>query len=286
MPMTLLMPYPVLRKAFTCLAQDGAARACRISRPHRLSSFPPERGTPGHCRVSGPAAKPIGDARGDVSGCKHGLFRILRPVCLRQAGRESVFHCPPSMSASSSFEPVGVTRSHHSMELFRFQPRLAAGSGHVRRRRCTVWANQAEQTPFTALLRRRSFWSKPDCLQALQRSHRNRHGGRRAAGCPHRELTISTFSRVRYHRVELIVPALKMSPVRSGTLVRKVSGVVVLNDCNFGQHHRQKRGWRHIRACRADLFCRVSRLVDRSRHFTSFRRKALGTQKKGIRHSL
>jgi len=133
------------RRAFTAWRRTPPAERGRIlARTAELIRRNTERLAIAECLDSG---KPIGEARGDVSGAIR-TFEYYAGACDKLEG--SVFPLPTNYVGFSHYEPVGVT-AHIipwnfpiSTAARGMAPALAAG--------CTVVAKPAEQTPFTALL--------------------------------------------------------------------------------------------------------------------------------------
>lgn len=134
------------RRAFDTVwrRMTPAERGRILARTAELIRQSAERLAIAECLDSG---KPIGEARGDVSGAAR-TFEYYSGACDKLEG--SVFPLPSNYVGFSRFEPVGVT-AHIipwnfpiSTAARGMAPALAAG--------CTVVAKPAEQTPFTALL--------------------------------------------------------------------------------------------------------------------------------------
>ncbi|MEM5470228.1 aldehyde dehydrogenase family protein [Hoeflea sp. AS60] len=133
------------RKALAVWRKTPPAERGRVlARTAELIRRNSERLAIAECLDSG---KPIGEARGDVSGAAR-TFEYYAGACDKLEG--STFPLPSNYVGFSQFEPVGVT-AHIipwnfpiSTAARGMAPALAAG--------CTVVAKPAEQTPFTALL--------------------------------------------------------------------------------------------------------------------------------------
>jgi len=133
------------RKAFAVWRRTPPAERGRIlARTAELIRRNSERLAIVECLDSG---KPIGEARGDVSGAAR-TFEYYAGACDKLEG--STFPLPANYVGFSQFEPVGVT-AHIipwnfpiSTAARGMAPALAAG--------CTVVAKPAELSPFTALL--------------------------------------------------------------------------------------------------------------------------------------
>ena len=133
------------RKAFALWRKTPPAERGRIlARTAELIRRNSERLAITECLDSG---KPIGEARGDVSGAAR-TFEYYAGACDKLEG--STFPLPAHYVGFSQFEPVGVT-AHIipwnfpiSTAARGMAPALAAG--------CTVVAKPAELSPFTALL--------------------------------------------------------------------------------------------------------------------------------------
>ncbi|MDF1609273.1 aldehyde dehydrogenase family protein [Hoeflea sp. YIM 152468] len=133
------------RKGFAVWRRTPPADRGRVlNRTAELIRQNAERLAIAECLDSG---KPIGEARGDVSGAAR-TFEYYAGACDKLEGQ--VFPLPSGYVGFSQHEPVGVT-AHIipwnfpiSTAARGMAPALAAG--------CSVIAKPAEQTPFTALL--------------------------------------------------------------------------------------------------------------------------------------